>query len=323
MTDSVSALPSGPEEELVRLRKINAALMSRVERGMDVQQGGAFSLFQAASALETKVRERTAALREAMNALETSNLDLKRAKEAADDANRAKSEFLANISHELRTPMHAILSFAAFGRKGWESADRKKLGAHFERILEAGNRLLLLLNDLLDLSKLEAGKMTLAKTMVDLETLVKSLVDEFQSLLHDRRISVTLSGRASGPTYADPGRIMQVLRNLLSNAVKFSPEGSTVVVSLRDEPDHVEFSIADQGVGIPQDEVETIFGKFIQSRNTKTGAGGTGLGLAISREIVRGHGGRIWAENGHRGGAVFHLVLPKCEPDESAEGLCA
>lgn len=312
MTDPRPASQTELEAELVRLRKINAALMSRVERGIDIQQESAFSVFQAATALETKVRERTVALQEAIRALEVSNQDLKQAKEAADIANQAKSEFLANISHELRTPMHAILSFAAFGSRDFETAERAKLRGFFEHVQTAGNRLLALLNDLLDLSRLEAGKMSIEKRAVELELLVNSVMEELHTLLHERRISVTLSGRASSPILADPDRMMQVVRNLLANAVKFSPAGSTITVALQDGVDHVCLSIADQGVGIPADEAEAIFEKFVQSRQTKTGAGGTGLGLAICREIVRAHEGRIWAENASGGGAVFYVVLPKC-----------
>ena len=313
MTDPITPPPAELEAELARLRKINAALMSRVERGMDVQHNGAFALFQAATALETKVRERTAALHEAIHALELSNRELKRAKEAADRANQAKSEFLANISHELRTPMHAILSFAAFGVRDWEKGERRKLHTYFGHIRTAGNRLLGHLNDLLDLAKLEAGRMTIERRPAELELSVRAVAEELRGVLQERNLAVQVVGRSGGFVWVDPDRIMQVVRNLLANAIKFSPLGGLIVIRLRDQGHQVELAIEDQGVGIPEDEVDVIFDSFVQSRHTKTGAGGTGLGLAICREIVRAHGGRIWAENSPDSGAVFRLTIPRGE----------
>jgi signal transduction histidine kinase len=247
--------------------------------------------------LEVRVEERTS--------------ELKIAKEEAEAAAKAKSEFLANISHELRTPMHAILSFAAFGVKKADDATREKLRDYFGKIQISGGRLLTLLNALLDLSKLEAGKMPIEYQAADVKALIRSIVDEFRSLVSERRIRIELSGQVSDRIVLDPDRIMQVLRNIISNAVKFSPDGGKIRVHSEATDAVLRIRVEDEGVGIPEDELDHIFGKFIQSRKTKTGAGGTGLGLAICREIIQAHNGRIWAERGRAKGAAFFFEIPR------------
>ena len=244
-------------------------------------------------------------------------------KEQAEAANRAKSEFLANMSHELRTPMHAILSFAGIGEEKVDRVSSQRLEGYFSKIGQSGGRLLRLLDDLLDLSKLEAGRMEFQLEEFDLRERVETLEQEMGGLLAGSSMTLSVEpGAAPTVVRCDGERILQVLRNLIGNAVKFTPEGGRITVAFGEatlppladgEPPRpaVSLRVADEGVGIPEEELESVFDEFVQSSKTKTGAGGTGLGLAISRRIVDGHGGAIRAENLPGGGACFTVVLPR------------
>lgn len=240
------------------------------------------------------------------------------AKESAEAANHAKSEFLANISHELRTPMHAMLSFAGLGPRRLVDGDLAKAGSYFSKIDQSGRRLLRLVNDLLDLSKMEAGRMTYSMAQNDMCTVIDGMIEELSPMASQKGVSIE-SRFPTGPLTAvfDRIRIEQVVRNIISNAVKFSPPGHSVIVSAQriELPTAgIQIDVEDSGPGIPPSELETIFDKFVQSSKTRNGAGGTGLGLAICREIVAGHGGTISANNLDHGGALLTVTLPDGPP---------
>ncbi len=273
--------------------------------------------------LEDRVTERTTELEARQEELQGARDELEdrvferteqlsEAKKAAELANQTKSEFLANMSHEIRTPLHGILSFARFGKERAMSADPEKLLDYFERIDASGQRLLILLSDILDLAKMESGSMRYEFTPTDFRVVLRSVHREFHSLLADRNITVdyTEPGAELRLTL-DENRMSQVVRNLLSNAAKFSPDGGTIRIEADEGDEGVRVSIRDHGAGVPENELEAVFDKFVQSSTTRTGAGGTGLGLSICREIVEGHQGRIWCENHPDGGAVFHVTLPR------------
>jgi len=236
--------------------------------------------------------------------------ELVRAKVSADVANKLKSEFLSNMSHELRTPLHAILSFSRFGVKKIEGPKEKLLN-YFDKIQISGETLLHLLNDLLDLSKLESGKMEVEFEQSTLENCIFPVIDEMSVLIKEKEINLVTDLKRDLPEIKlDVERIKQVIRNLLSNAIKFSPENGKVILSTFLKNQYVYFCIEDNGPGIPAEELEQVFDKFIQSSKTKTGAGGTGLGLSICREIINLHEGQIWAAKSSLGGRfLFKLPL--------------
>jgi len=232
------------------------------------------------------------------------------AAEAAQEASRAKNEFVANMSHELRTPLQSILGFSELGQL--KSQDHPRLNVMFTDIQNAGQRMLALVNDLLDVAKIESAVGTFELERCDLRALVRQVAHELDPLLAKRAIRLQMV-LDEMPLLArlDPVRIQQVIRNLVANAIKFSPEGGVITITAGfGTDDGLHLSVADQGPGIPPAELEAIFEAFVQSTVTKDGAGGTGLGLAIARKIVEVHGGRIYAENRAEGGAVFHITLP-------------
>jgi signal transduction histidine kinase len=255
--------------------------------------------------------------------------ELLAAKNAAEQAHRIKSEFLANISHELRTPLHSILSFARLGQEKSDGQSGDKTQRYFSRIVGAGERLLSMVSNLLDLSKIEAGKLLIDPQPCDLVVLVRDVAGELEALGAERKLQWHLpSAQAHAVATVDPVRFGQVLRNVLSNAIKFSAEGGDIRVLVeeatmtlgRRTDDPVipvaawRISVIDEGIGIPEDELETVFESFVQSSKTRTGAGGTGLGLTICREIVGAHRGSINARNRPEGGAIFEILVPSSVP---------
>lgn len=226
------------------------------------------------------------------------------------EAARTKAEFIANISHELRTPLQSILGFSELGLM--RTQEQLKLSGMFSDIHTSGQRMLTLVNDLLDISKIDSAFSEADFTRVDARQLVDEVEKELAPLLSAR--SVKLFKRmpdAPVMMLADTIRIHQVLRNVVANALKFSQAGQKIIVGLETiMSDSLRFFVQDEGCGIPQNELEHIFEPFVQSSLTKDGSGGTGLGLAICSRIVQAHGGKIHAENIPAGGAIFYIELP-------------
>lgn len=254
--------------------------------------------------------------------VEERTLDLVAAKESAERANRAKSEFLTNISHELRTPMHAILAFAQLGATRIDIAGRDKLLKFFQAISDSGQRMLKLVDGLLDMSRLQAGKVRLEFASCDLHDQAEAVIDELTPIAAQKGVHLQVERHDDDTRIeCDGARIRQVIVNLVSNAIRFTSEGGEVRIGIgvdeHSEPPassgiaDLVLEVRDSGCGIPEDELEHIFGKFELSSITKNGAGGTGVGLSICRELVKLHGGTIKAHNNPDGGACFAVHLPR------------
>lgn len=247
-----------------------------------------------------------------------------REKEKAEIANKSKSQFLANMSHELRTPMHAILSFSSFGIKKYTSAERDKLQDYFIKIKQSGTRLLILLDALLDLSRLEAGKQNFKFEKTDINAIARSVINEVETLAINSKISLKTDFTSELLlSECDASSIRQVILNLVGNALKFTPENRSITIFTKkslmtnhtgdteSEPiNALQIKILDEGMGIPDNELGLIFDTFTQSSKTNDGSGGTGLGLAICSEIIEKHHGKIWAENNTERGAIFTIEIP-------------
>ena len=226
-------------------------------------------------------------------------------------ANRLKSEFLASMSHELRTPLHTIIGFADLLREGGDGALNETQMRFLNHIHRDSEHLLELINDVLDLSKIEAGQLVLKRELYPLARSIDEALGAIRPGAALKGIHLEDRGQAECIVDADPLRVREMLYNLLSNAVKFTPEGGTVWVGSFEDSGFARITVGDTGVGIPAEEQENIFDKFYQVGNTTRGVReGTGLGLSITRELVQMHGGWIEVESTPRRGSRFTFTLP-------------
>jgi signal transduction histidine kinase len=241
------------------------------------------------------------------------NDELGRLYRELETASRHKSDFLATMSHELRTPLNAIIGFSEVLHEQMFGELNERQLAYVKDVLAAGRHLLELINDVLDLAKIEAGRMELTLSKVAIPEVLRSAVS-----MHSERAErggITL-GFTTDPAeieiVADERRLRQIVFNLLSNAVKFTPAGGRVDVSARRDSDSVEIAVADTGPGIPAEDLEAIFEEFEQSSGGKKEEG-TGLGLPLSRKLVELHGGRLWVDSEPGHGSTFRFTLPATE----------
>jgi signal transduction histidine kinase/ActR/RegA family two-component response regulator len=246
-------------------------------------------------------------------ALRQTMAELRDARDSAEAANVAKSQFLANMSHEIRTPLNGVLAMAQImARSDLAPAQRERV----EVIRQSGETLLTLLNDILDVSKIEAGKLELEVAEFDLEDAAAHAHANCRPVAEKKGLAFTLKieDEARGVRRGDAGRLQQILNNFLSNAVKFTEAGE-VSMRISGEGEHgvngVRIEVRDTGIGIPSDKRSLLFKKFSQvDASTTRRYGGTGLGLAICHELSELMGGRVWVESEEGRGSVFYASLP-------------
>jgi GAF domain-containing protein len=226
-------------------------------------------------------------------------------------ASQHKSEFLANMSHELRTPLNAIIGFSEVLAQGMFGEINEKQTEYLHDILESGRHLLSLINDILDLSKIEAGRMELELSDFDLPSAIENALILVRERASRRgiRLGSTIDERL-GTICGDERKVKQVLLNLLSNALKFTPEGGQIDVAARQHDDGAEVSVADTGIGIALTDQDAVFEEFRQVGTADKKAEGTGLGLTLSRKFIELHGGRIWVTSQVGVGSTFTFTLP-------------
>jgi signal transduction histidine kinase/CheY-like chemotaxis protein len=235
--------------------------------------------------------------------------ELKQAKESAEAATHAKSEFLANMSHELRTPLNGVLGYAQLMQRSPSlTADQREA---IDAISKCGSHLLDLINDVLDLSKIEAGRMELEPVPTDLRQLTVDLSYVIAEPVRRKglRFDVELAPDLPPRVVVDGRHLRQVLLNLLGNAVKFTPIGDITLIVSRKSDDRLAFEVRDTGIGIPADHLSSIFEEFRQTRDG-TAAGGTGLGLAISKRLVHAMGGKLTVQSAVNEGSSFFFDIP-------------
>jgi signal transduction histidine kinase len=239
------------------------------------------------------------------------NDELRRLYKEVEAASQHKSDFLANMSHELRTPLNAIIGFSQVLREGMVGEVSKKQVEYLDDILSSGKHLLALINDVLDLSKVEAGQVELQVAPFSLQDALERGVSMVREQATTEGVQVTLHKNGGVDVVSgDERRIRQVIFNLLSNAVKFTPEGGQVDVSATRVNGQMRVSVADSGQGIAAEDLDRIFEEFQQTEAGAQQREGTGLGLALSKRFVEMHGGRIWCESEVGKGSTFEFTLP-------------
>jgi len=267
--------------------------------------------------LEKRVDERTIELK-------SLQIGLEQARDSADAANQAKSAFLANMSHELRTPMNAILGYSEMLIEEAEDLEQEGFISDLKKIHQSGTHLLALINDVLDLSKIESGKMEAFAEDIDLEILIDEVSATAHPLLEKNKNSLAIvRGKDLGMAYQDITKLRQTLFNLLSNAAKFTHEGTVTLHVTRTEQAGVNwltFAVSDTGIGIAEDKIEHVFEEFAQADDSTTrDYGGTGLGLAISKRFCKLLGGDLSLHSTLGEGSTFTIRIPAILPETKVD----
>ncbi len=292
--------------------------------------------------LQRRVDEATGELKRRMDELARANEEIaelyrnsQQHVEQLEELDELKSRFLSMASHELKTPLTAMSGFAQIvlrrlqtrlergipSEAEWEREQRTSI-EQVDMLKEQTTKLVRLVDELLDVSRIESGKVEFRFAPLDLQQFAADIVAKMQLTTSQHQISLAAEPPEQLTLMADQDHLEQVLNNLLSNAIKYSPEGGQITLRLKPEGDSVIISVRDQGVGIPRSELDAVFGLFYQSPEpSRRKGGGMGLGLYISKEIVTRHGGRIWVESEMGRGSTFYLSLPRVPvPEPAATG---
>jgi signal transduction histidine kinase/PAS domain-containing protein len=274
---------------------------------------------QAKVDLEQLVARRTTELLESHQRLEATVAELRR-------MDQFKTNFLSNVSHELRTPLSGIIGYGEFLAEGVYGDLTPDQGEILNKLVESGYKLMDLINNLLDLSRIDAGRLTLYKEPIELGVIVEQSIGQVLPKAMQKGIHLDLPAGGTPAVDVDPGRIVQVLVNLLFNAIKFTPDGGTIRVTFQAAGGEVTVAVSDTGIGIPAEHLPLLFVRFSQVDASSTRQfEGTGLGLAICRELIELHAQRIWVESTPGRGSTFYFTLPiwQTEPEPAMEPASA
>jgi signal transduction histidine kinase len=237
--------------------------------------------------------------------------EARNAQSMAEQANQVKSKFLASMSHELRTPLNSILNFSELVVAGVLGPVNEQQVDVLQDVIDSGSHLLGLINDILDLTKIEVGMMELLIEQINVNAILDGVLSTAKGLLKDNPEIELISQIEPDlpPMAADKRRIRQVLLNLISNAIKFTPKGSITITAQRQDA-AIHFTVRDTGIGIDPEDQALVFESFRQAKGGLVEGSGTGLGLPISKRIVEEHRGQMWLESQVKVGSTFHVVLP-------------
>jgi len=268
---------------------------------------------RSAQQLEHRVRERTDALSRMYQESERKSDELAQANRRLQELDRMKSEFLANMSHELRTPLNSIIGFSKLILDGLEGDVTPEQRQDLEIVHNNGMELLRLIDDLLDLAKIEAGRVTVDLSTISPSVLVEEVVMNMRTNAAEKglKIEYTIPDTIE-PVKMDAGKVRQILLNLVGNAIKFTEAGS-ITVSIEQSPAESVFSVTDTGIGISPEQIDVIFDRFHQIAPGEANAAGVGLGLTISKRFVEMHNGRIWVDSEPGKGTTFSFSIPRGE----------